>query len=151
MEARTLTKIAEFEKTGMHGTTIQWEKLCEYYLTVKQISNEPGAALFEQLASYLSGQNAQIVKMDILGTIAFFPECRDALENTFQSVNWPVNYIDGKSCFNQKIAGVQVYAVSGVKVKTIRLNSIPVGSVFDNDYAKCCFLSNLHSANTTET
>ena len=151
METRTQTKIAEFDKTGMHGTTIQGEKITEYYLTVKQVSNESILSLFERPANYLAEQKAKIVKMDVLGAIAFFRECRDALINTFPSINRPVNYIDGKSCFNHKIAGMQIYAVSGVAVKTIRLNSIPVGSVFDNDYAKCCFLGNLHSANTTET
>jgi enamine deaminase RidA (YjgF/YER057c/UK114 family) len=54
-------------------------------------------------------------------------------------------FIDGMGCGSGPVAGIQLHAVAGVDVDTIRLDGKPVGRCFETDEARFLILGDLKS------
>ncbi len=143
MTAVTQSKVQNVNKSGMNVVRFDRCGITQHFLTSVPASNMELTCLFQQMADYILEHDAQIIKMDILGSNKMYPECIHISRKKFAAINWPITYIEGNSCFNHKIAGVQIYAVSGVAVETISQKNNPIARIYEDNYAKYCFLGNI--------
>jgi enamine deaminase RidA (YjgF/YER057c/UK114 family) len=56
---------------------------------------------------------------------------------------WPLTWVEGASCTESPLAGVQVLAMSGCQIKRVQLGNRVVGSVFEDEHARHCVLGGL--------
>jgi len=132
---------------GIDVMSLERSDLKELFGTANPDANEELSPLIDQLAQYLQGRDAKVVKMDIFGTNDAFIECKKSMEKEFGQINWPITYIEGNTRFGEKVAGIQIHAVSGVPVKTIYHNDYPIGRIFEDEFAKYGILGNIHPDN----
>ena len=132
---------------GIDVLSIERSELKELFTTANPDADEELSPLINQLAHYFQERDAKVVKMDIFGTNDAFIECKKSMEKGFGQINWPINYIEGGTRFCEKVAGIQIHAVSGVPVKTIYHNDYPIGRIFEDRFAKYCILGNIHPDN----
>jgi enamine deaminase RidA (YjgF/YER057c/UK114 family) len=67
------------------------------------------------------------------------------LQRNFESVDWPITWVEGRGCGSQPIAGLQAHAFTG-EVDPIRLHGRVVGSQFLDGGARQCIVGGLMSA-----
>lgn len=127
-------------------TTVTRQGLTEIHITVRPRPAESPADMFQRLANSLGKTDGEIVNVNIFGLTAAYADSMKALETACGSVHWPVTWVEGGGCDGEAVAGIQVQAVSGVAVRTIRLNEQPVGRVFEDGLARYCFLGALRAA-----
>jgi enamine deaminase RidA (YjgF/YER057c/UK114 family) len=89
--------------------------------------------------------NAEILDLRVFGSLSEYPGCKATLRAHFPDVDWPMVFIDGKGCESGAVAGVQLHAVAGVEVDTVRLDGKPVGRCFETDEARFLILGDLQS------
>ena len=139
------TAIERQVNPGMHIVTIARQGLKEVYITARPNRGEELTSLINRLAYSLQKQDAQVVKFDVFGPIDEFSACINSLENAYGQLNWPVTWVEGNRYTGDNLAGIQVEAVSGTCVETIFLENKPIARVFEDDFAKYCFLGNVLS------
>lgn len=151
METLTQTRIIKSDFAGTNVVCIKRENIKELFLTFFQQPLETLEDLFIRIASKIKDNDAQVIKLDVFGAKDLYPECWEAASSGFKDSHLPITYIDGSNCFKHKIAGVQIYAIAGVPVKSIKLKNSLVGHIFEDDSAKFCYLTNIHPDDTTKS
>ncbi len=123
---------------------IERHNLTELFITAQK-SPEKNIDLFlRQLSKTLSGQDANIIRMLVFGSISGFNRFIREIKNIFGRVEWPITYIKDKKCQEQNITGLQIHAVTGVGTKTIYLDEKPSARLFEDDSAIYCAVGNIH-------
>ncbi|MCX5785736.1 MAG: RidA family protein [Elusimicrobia bacterium] len=140
----SLANIQKLSGPGIYSTTISRHNLKEIYISVYPNAGEQFPAMIDRLAHSLKTQNAEIVKFDVFGPLSESGAFIKYLENAFGRINWPVTWVEGNRYPGSGIAGIQVHAVSGVKVETIFLDAKPAARVFEDNLAKYCFIGNVN-------
>lgn len=115
----------------------------EFVLTECMKAGEPVTAVFERLAAELSAREADLLSLMIYGRIGARDETDRAMRATLGETQWPVTWIEGASCDDAPLAGVQAFAVSGQPVTRVRLGHRIVGSVYEDGGARHCLLGGL--------
>ncbi len=130
-------------------TTLARPALQEIHITVRPSDGELPASMFQRLADALTESAGQVVNMNIFGLAADYAEGIEALTAACGPIDWPVTWVEGGGCDGEQVAGIQVQAVSGVAVQTMRLNDRPVARIFDDGFANYCFLGDLRPTDPT--
>lgn len=106
----------------------------------------PGAQpadLLAELAQVLDEKGASLVHLMIYGAVSARDEVQAELERQLGRPTWPVTWVEGAGCAGQPLAGVQAWAVSGVKLQRLRLGERVVGTVYQDGDARHCWLGGL--------
>jgi enamine deaminase RidA (YjgF/YER057c/UK114 family) len=104
---------------------------------------EPATAVFARLATAIAARKAELLSLMIYGRVAAREEIDRAMRATLGETRWPVTWMEGASCDETPIAGVQAFAVSGRPVTRVRLGDRIVGSVYEDGGARHCLLGGL--------
>lgn len=148
-----ITQITSSTQDGIDVFRIERRGLREVFATVVPSASDDLISPVQRLQRLLQRLRAEVLEMRIFGSIDAHPDCNEALLGQFGRVEWPVTYIQGKSCLGRPIAGIQAHAVSGVSVETIWLDGHPAGRAFEDDHARYCVLGDLcsHDRATSRT
>lgn len=114
--------------------------LRELHLTLVPLPGETVAALGSRLDAMLEANDATVVRHEVFGPTAAWPALCRADAGRGSGWDWPVTWTEGASCAGSDIAGMHVFAVSGVPVETVFLEGRAVGRVFDDGSARHCLL-----------
>jgi enamine deaminase RidA (YjgF/YER057c/UK114 family) len=136
-------KLFRRKSPGLELTTIGRGNFSEHLLTLRLLAREQPDGLARRLAEVLAETSGSVVKFEVFGALAAHAPMRDALTQALGELDWPMTWVEGGSCSNDPIAGVQVLAVSGVPVQTIAVNGRIVGRAFDDGAARHCLLGGL--------
>jgi len=128
---------------GLDVVTIERGALTELAVTVRPLADEPLPAVFDRLARVLAERQADIVRMDVFGDCTACPDGLAALASACGEVTWPVTWLQGRSCTDQALSGVQIHAVAGVDVQTFTLDGRPAVRSFRDAHATYAFLGEL--------
>ena len=121
---------------GLDMTTFERGGLAETAASAHPLPGESIAELFGRLGERLAQRGADVVTMIVFGSCGAHDESLDALAGQCGRIDWPVTWLEGRSCLGHPIAGVQVHAVSGAAVETITCAGRPVGRVFQDAHAR---------------
>lgn len=117
----------------------------EIFANVVPNVEDPFSSICPLVREVLGGLKAEILDLKVFGSLTEYPRCKENLRRHFPDVDWPMLYVDGAACLNGGVAGVQIHAVSGSPVETIRLNGKPLGRCFETEEARFLILGDLHS------
>lgn len=106
-------------------------------------AGEPVTAVFERLAVDLAARKAELLSLMIYGRVGARDEIDRAMRAMLGETQWPVTWIEGASCEEAPLAGVQAFAVSGRPVTRVRLGDRIVGSIYEDGGARHCLLGGL--------
>ena len=115
----------------------------EFTVTVGLNAGEPVSAAFERLATQLAVADAEILSLMVFSALSAKDEITQAMHSALGETQWPITWIEGASCDNTPLAGVQAFALSGQTVHRVRLGDRIVGSVYEDGGARHCLLGGL--------
>jgi len=87
--------------------------------------------------------DATMVNLMIFGSISAHPAAEEAMRRVFGRMDWPVTWVEGGSCDDQPIAGIQAMAFSAGRVTPITLNGRVAGAMFEEGGIRHCLLGGL--------
>jgi enamine deaminase RidA (YjgF/YER057c/UK114 family) len=138
----TRARIKRQRGVGMEIFAVESAPVSELQLTLTPREGETPAALVGRLVKVLDNQHATLVRQIAFGSLAACPPMVEALTQAFGSV-FPLTWVEGRGCTNHPIAGLQVHAVSGAKVRSEQAADGSVACVWDDATARHCVLSAL--------
>jgi enamine deaminase RidA (YjgF/YER057c/UK114 family) len=108
--------------------------------------------IYNEIADILSASPSQIVCERCFGDIEFQAQLLETRRSAFLKhaieINTPLMYIEGKSCYENKFAGLQIRALKatpGTRIRTIMDQGIPKGRVWNIDDSLFFMLHNIDS------
>jgi enamine deaminase RidA (YjgF/YER057c/UK114 family) len=115
----------------------------EFSLTVAAKSRESADSLFSRLATALKQREATLLALFVYGDVAAREQTTKVMRRYLGAVDWPVLWIEGRSCNGALIAGVQAFAVSGVEVERLLVKGRVVGATYSDQDAQHCLLAGI--------
>jgi enamine deaminase RidA (YjgF/YER057c/UK114 family) len=131
------------EDRANSGSLVARETGREISFTLKPLPGESIIEIFARLANALKEFDATPLHVMVFGSVAASVAGNEAVRRIFGALDWPVTWIEGESCDDHPIAGVQVFALTGCSMERIELDGHVVGSVFENENARHCILGGL--------
>jgi len=117
-------------------------KLTEIFIKVSQNEKENPAEMFSRLSRIIKAEGAEIVKMDVFGHCSNYDKSVEFLKSAAGELSWPITWVQGGG-YGLAIEGVQVYAIKGGEIETIKLDGRIVGRTFQDDCARYCLLGDM--------
>jgi len=143
-EAGISTSVQKYSTEDFDVAIISKRYLKKYYLNANFQNFDDPCELFNRVDSFIKKEGAQIIMQDFFGSCSLYNECINCLTRIFGSIDWPVTWIEGNGTEKHKITGTQIIAISGVPVVTpIRIDDRIVGSYYESDEGRICYLGGL--------
>ena len=136
-------RIQRQRSNGLDIFRVESAPVSELHLTLTPRAGETPAALVGRLATVLGEWHATPVRQIVFGPIAAYQPTLEALRKTCGGSMFPVTWVEGRGCTNQTVAGMQVHAVIGAKVRKEIAVEGTVACVWDDEAATHCVLSAL--------
>ena len=138
--------VGTLTEDGIDVVLVEHGGLTEIFATALPHAADDLASLLHRLRRVLQDYRGEFLEMRIFGTVGDLASCTRLLRELYGPIDWPLTYIQGASCFGDAVAGIQLHAVAGASVDTLRRDGLPVGRVFEDDFARYCVLGNLQSS-----
>jgi enamine deaminase RidA (YjgF/YER057c/UK114 family) len=125
-------------------TTREWQSvrlhrggIDEYFLTIPAVKGCRPDELLRRLERGLAGQDgAQVIRESDFGLVnAGLPKGPGR--------EWPVTQVAEVSGNGRLAAGINVYSVAGVELQRLQRNGRTIGAIFEDEYARYCWLADL--------
>jgi enamine deaminase RidA (YjgF/YER057c/UK114 family) len=98
----------------------------------------------QRLARRLRECQAQPLHMLVFGSLAAAHASEAVLKDIFGRMDWPMTWVEGKSCSPSSIAGIQTFCFTG-KIERVALDGKIVASVFADGGTRQCVVGGLSS------
>jgi enamine deaminase RidA (YjgF/YER057c/UK114 family) len=113
--------------------------------------SEAAAGLYGRIAELLAESSMQIVHERLFGNLEAKASVMKARKHAEKEADWPVTYIEGRSCFGAPFTGVQIRAVrpaaEGDRVWTAVDEGRPVGRAWDRNGSSFIIMQDCHGLN----
>jgi len=130
-------------ESGLQVVTLSRGPIEELFITATPQNGGTLQRMFVDVHRVVSTAGAIIVTADVFGIPSEEQNGFQAMREVWDSVDWPVTWLDEGLSDGISLSGVQVHAVRGTQVKRIRLADRIVGSLFTDGYARHCYLGDL--------
>ena len=111
------------------------------YITARPSDSEDPLGALRELSDTVWKRDAKVVSQTVFGGSSLAAEGLSTLEMALGEITWPITWLDGGS----DLMGTQVSVLCGADVEPIRVGGRILGSAFEDEYARYCFLGNLTS------
>jgi len=150
----TLTSIspAQIHREHCEGLTVasvESSPVSELHLTITPQPGEAPASMVRRLAAVLNGCDATVVQQIVFGSVKAHQETLAALRQALDDPDLPVTWLEGSACGDRPIAGMQIHAVIGAKVRTVGEGAATRGRVWKDAVATHFVLGALGPASIT--
>ena len=116
--------------TGLQAIALSRNGRVEHFITALPEKGENAAAVFERAAAAVREKDAQILAVDVFGVPDNGGAGRRALADALGEILWPLTWIEEGG--GEGLFGIQIWAVSGVEVESIRHDGRVVGTLFES-------------------
>ncbi|OGQ94540.1 MAG: hypothetical protein A2521_05050 [Deltaproteobacteria bacterium RIFOXYD12_FULL_57_12] len=113
----------------------------QYHISAGPIAAGNTPEVLAELATFLAHANATLLSQTFFVPQESCAQTEQLLRKVFHQVDWPVTWVTGER--SRQLAGMQAVAIAGLTVTRLQHNDRIVGSVFEDDYARRCYLGNL--------
>jgi enamine deaminase RidA (YjgF/YER057c/UK114 family) len=121
---------------------------CEtLYITARPSDSEDPLGVLRELSDTVRKRDAKIVSQTVFGGSSLAAGGLATLEMALGEVTWPITWLDGGS----DLMGTQVSALCGTDVEPVTAGGRVLGSIFEDEHARYCFLGNLASLDVTRS
>ena len=140
---RAAVRMSRLYRKGMKLLAIESSPVSEFHLTLTPQQGETTKDLAQRLAEILHLHEATIVRHIVFGSVNEQSPTVAALRQALEDPTLPVLWVEGTSCTGGPIAGMQIHAIAGAKVRTIGNGELPLGRVWKDAVATHCVLGSL--------
>ncbi len=143
------------QQAGLDAVVLGRRRVREVHLTIRPLPGEKLAGMMERLGETLRENGAAVVRHSIFGASSVRGRTIEALKAALGAVDWPVSWVEGDEARKgnngsaDALAGMQVLAVSGAPVETVRLGDRVVGRQFSDGWARHLLLGDLTPAESS--
>jgi enamine deaminase RidA (YjgF/YER057c/UK114 family) len=106
--------------------------------------------LVDRLHALLRENSAQVVKMEAFGLLSARAEIAERLQRGAEGLPWPITWVEGRPFANGAVAGVHIWALSGVEIEPVQLGGKLVGRAFNTGLARHCLLGDIAPADLSK-
>ncbi len=138
-------------ENGLHVVDAEHGGIREIFVTGIPSGGVDLAAMGHGIRRILDESEAEVLEARVFGSVDAYAESTEILRQLLGGIEWPFVFVQGESCEERATAGVQLHAVSGAAVETIRRAGRPVGRVFEDEFARYCVLGGLQSPDPSRT
>lgn len=117
--------------------------ITELHLTFTPRADESPRALAHRVAEAMATAKATMVRGLAFGHVATQPEFNRALKDALEDPDFTLTWVEGASCADRAIAGIQLWAIAGTTVHTLANSPAGLTRVWDDAAATHCVVSNL--------
>src|SRR5208283_6043063 len=104
---------------GLDLVAVESSPVSEVHLTVTPMPGESINAMARRLAEALNPWNATVVRQIVFGSAAAYSATLKTLRQALVDPELPVTWVEGAGCTNHAIAGMQIHAITGARVRTV--------------------------------
>jgi enamine deaminase RidA (YjgF/YER057c/UK114 family) len=133
---------------GLDVVAIESSPASELHLTVTARKGESINAMAKRLVRALPSRNATVVRQLVFGSAAAGPAAVTALRQALNDPELPVTWVEGADCAGNAIAGMQIHAITGARVRTHTDNGM-VTRIWDDALATHCVVSSILPTRTS--
>jgi enamine deaminase RidA (YjgF/YER057c/UK114 family) len=144
-EAAPVAVLHRGSSDNMHVVEIQGPGLSEFDVTVAPQPGEHFSRTIERLAKVLQGIDATVVRLIIFGSAKVRSAVLEILHQELRDPGLPVTWLEGEACDGADLAGVQVHAVRGGKIRTQPGGGQALARIWDDGLARHCVCNNVLS------
>jgi len=136
---------------GIDVVFVEHGGIREIFATALPDALEDLTSLHHRVRRVLDGSEGEVLELRVFGTLDAFPSSTEVLRELYGDIDWPLVYVQGENCSEGEVAGIQLHAVAGAAVETIRRDGRPIGRVFEDEFARYCVLGNLQSSDPSRS
>jgi enamine deaminase RidA (YjgF/YER057c/UK114 family) len=115
----------------------------EFFISERPRGNDSVTEVFQRVAERLVVTRADIASVMVYGSLEGRSVIDSAMQTALGPVMWPLTWVEGASCTQSPLAGVQVLALCGRQIQRVHLGRRVVASVFEDEHARHCVLGGL--------
>jgi len=141
-------RIRRQQGDGLKLVAVESGSVTEVHLTVAPMKGESVNVMAKRLAEALSPWDATVVRQIVFGTAAAYPAALKTLRQVLDDPELPVTWVEGAGCTGDAIAGIQIHAIAGARVRTLSGNDHPLARKWDDALATHCVLNSILPART---
>ena len=131
---------------GMETVSLKSSSIEELFITV-DLRGRDLAEVARNAIDVVKGNNATVVTQSVFAPMGRDNSSVAAVKEAIGDCDWPVTWVDSGHRKGSPLGGMQIHAVSGAEVERITLGDRTVGSIFQDDSARYCYLGDLWSGN----
>jgi len=148
METKGKISLFRLKSAGLNGVKIDTCNHSELHVTFTPLENESVDNFIERFLQWINSSDVQIVRHEIFGGLQLREKLLSELNKKTGGIKWPILWSQGiKSVNPDIICGMNLMAVGGTPVTTIKHNGNIVGCSFYDGYAKNFILGELYPNN----
>ena len=132
---------------GLDVVSVESTPVSELHLTLTPKPGESINALAGRLAEALTPWEATVVRQIIFGSAAACPATLKILRQTLDDPELPVAWVEGAGCHDHAVAGMQVQAITGTRVRTLGEDGA-VTRIWNDALATYCVINPILPART---
>lgn len=129
--------------SSMGVVSMQAQGLKHVMITVHPEDARDPDVMFKALAEAVDREEVTVLTQFVFGGTELRTSGVASIEKEMGPLSWPVTWIEGKGASEPFLTGTQVHAVSGGKIRAIRLGKSVIGNMIEDDDAQYCILGDL--------
>ena len=129
---------------GMQTVSLKSSSIEELFITA-DLQGRDLAKVARGVMDVVRGGNATVVTQMVFAPMGPGNASVAAMKEELGEGDWPVTWVDSGHRKGSPLGGIYVHAVSGADVERITLAGRTVGSVFQDDSTRYCYLGDLWS------
>jgi enamine deaminase RidA (YjgF/YER057c/UK114 family) len=129
---------------GMQTVSLKSSNVEEIFITA-DLRDRVLAEVTQNALDVVKDRNATVVTQTVFAPMGPDNASVAVLKEAIGDSDWPVTWVDSGHRKGSDLGGMHIHAVSGAEVERITLADRPVGSVFQDDSARYCYLGDLWS------
>ena len=135
---------------GLDLVAVESSPVSELHLTVTPMKGESINAMAKRLAEALNPWAATVVRQFVFGSATASRATLKTLRQVLDDPEMPVTWVEGAACADNAIAGIQVHAVTGARVRTLGDQGV-VARIWNDALATRCVVNPILPARTQAT
>jgi enamine deaminase RidA (YjgF/YER057c/UK114 family) len=108
-------------------------------------------AMAKRLVEALNPWDATVVRQIVFGSTAAYPTTLKTLRQVLNDPELPVAWVEGTGCGDHAIAGIQIHAIAGARVRTLSNNGRPLARTWEDAVATHCVVNPILPTRTPAT
>lgn len=137
------SRLSRLSRDGLKLMAIESSPVSEFHLTITPRKRETLSELAQRVAEIIHVDDARVAQLLVFGPVAEQGATITALRQALEDPTLPVTWVEGASCIDGGIAGLQIHAVAGAEMQTIGCGDVSVGRVWSDSLATHCVLGGL--------
>jgi enamine deaminase RidA (YjgF/YER057c/UK114 family) len=135
-------RIRRQQGDGLNLVIIESGPISELHLTLTPRKGESIDTMAKRLVRALPSRNVTVVRQLMFGSAAAGPAAVRVLRQALNDPDLPVTWVEGNPCAGEAIAGMQIHAVSGARVRTLKSSGMVI-RIWDDPLATHCVVNSI--------